>query len=144
LVWASFRFLVSTAFTTVLGTGLLAAIDTKGIEGPANNVVSDTRKVPNPPATDEDYIVLLQVMADTRNVGRDLLTIGETNSRNLAKGGVRLLRSHGFDLQTNSPLLRTVAQHSRLTFTLGLLAAFANKLVNSWHSEFPAGLVFDT
>ena len=90
MVWASFRFLESTAFTTVLGAGLLATIDAKGIKGPADNMVSDARKVPNPPSTDKHYIVFLQVMANAGDVGRDLLAVSETNSGNLAKGGVRL------------------------------------------------------
>ena len=118
---------------------LLAPSDTKGIERSTNHVVADTGEVPDSPTTHKDNIVLLQVMPDTRNVSCDLLAIGKTNSRHLAKGGIRLLGSHRFHLETDSPLLGAVIQHRRLTLALGLLTALANKLVNGRHSVFPVG-----
>src|SRR5205823_1727714 len=80
------------AFRAVLGAALLAIGDTDRVERAANNVIANTRQVLHAAATDEHNRVLLQVVADARNVGRDLDPVGEANTRNLPKRRVRLLR----------------------------------------------------
>jgi hypothetical protein len=42
------------AFRTILGAGLAAFIDTEGIERTTDDVITDTRKVFHPAASNED------------------------------------------------------------------------------------------
>ena len=62
-------------------------------------------QVLHPAAADQDHRVLLEVVADARDVGRDLHLVGEPHARDLAKGRVRLLRGHRAHLQAHAPLL---------------------------------------
>lgn len=50
--------------------------------------------------------MLLQVVADTRDVGRDFLTVGEANAGHLAERRVRLLRSNRLHLGADAAALR--------------------------------------
>ena len=90
----------------VLAATLLAVTDAGCVEGAADDVVLDRREVLDPAAADEHDRVLLEVVADARDVGRDLHLVAELHAGDLAEGRVRLLRRHRAHLETDAPLLR--------------------------------------
>src|SRR5450759_3407499 len=89
----------------VLRATLLAVADAGCVERAADDVVLDGREVLHAAAPDEHDRVLLEIVADPRDVGRDLHLVGEPDSGDLAKGRVRLLRRHRADLQADTALL---------------------------------------
>src|SRR5690606_22392962 len=76
----------------VTAASLLAVLDTLGVERTADDLVTNTRQVLHTAAAHEHDGVLLQVVSLTRNVGRDLDAAGQTHTRDLTQGRVRLLR----------------------------------------------------
>src|SRR4029079_6302397 len=89
----------------VLAATLLAVAHAGGVEGAADDVVLDRREVLHPAAADQDDGVLLQVVADPGDVGRDLHLVRQPHARDLAQRRVRLLGRHRPDLQADTPLL---------------------------------------
>src|SRR3954451_14128877 len=89
----------------VLAAALLAVLDARRVEGAADDVVLHGREVLAPAASHQDHRVLLEVVADARDVGRDLHLVREPHARDLPKGRVRLLRGHRPDLQADAALL---------------------------------------
>src|SRR2546428_14609 len=92
-------------FRAVEAAALLAVLDARGVEGPADDVVLHGGEVWYASATHEDHRVLLEVMADPRDVGRHLHLIGEADAGDLPQGRVRLLRGHGADDRADAALL---------------------------------------
>jgi hypothetical protein len=93
--------------------------------------------------------VLLEVVSDTGDVGGSLQTVGQTDSRDLTKCGVRLLRAGGGNLGANASLLggrliggrvgqsvETVLEHRRLGLVALVMTALLNELIKRWHSLF--------
>ena len=70
---------------TVLGTSLHTTVDALSVEGTADDVVTDTRKVLNTAATDHNNAMLLKIVAFARDVGRNFNAVGKTNSGDLTK-----------------------------------------------------------
>lgn len=91
---------------SVLGAALLTVGDALGIQRSANDVVTDTGQVTNTASADQNDRVLLQVVSDTGNVAGSFHSVGQTDSRDLTKSRVRLLRRHGRNLGANASLLR--------------------------------------
>src|SRR6478609_7711803 len=89
----------------VLAATLLAVAHAGGVERAADDVVLDRRQVLHAATADEDHRVLLEVVADARDVGRDLHLVGQPHARDLAQRRVRLLGRHRPDLQAHAPLL---------------------------------------
>src|SRR5829696_1260903 len=83
------------ALRAVLRTTLLTPLDAHGVERATDDVVANTGEVLDAAATDEDQRVLLQVVADARDIGGHLDPVGEPDARDLAERGIRLLRSLG-------------------------------------------------
>src|SRR5688500_9156763 len=69
----------------------LAVLDPGGVERAADDVVLHRRKVRHGAALDEDDGVLLEVVADTRDVGGDLHAVGQADAGDLSQRRVRLL-----------------------------------------------------
>ena len=128
------KSLLLRPFCTVFGTGLFPAVDTKGIQRTANDVITDTRQVFHSTASNEDDGVFLQIVALTSDVGDDLLTICQTHFGNLTKSGVRLLRRPRVNLQTNTPALRAFIEGGRLRLGRLVFSPLANELVDSGHN----------
>src|SRR5205085_5313102 len=85
---AARHLFVSRLFRTlgaVLGTALLAVLDTLGVEDAAENVIAHARQVLDAAAADHDHGVFLKVVTFARNVTDDLEAIGQTNLGDLAK-----------------------------------------------------------
>src|SRR5215210_5809766 len=117
----------------VTAAGLLAVLDTLGVERAADDLVADTGKVLHPAAADEHDRVLLEVVTDARDVRRDLDATAQAHAGDLAKGGVRLLRGGGVDAGANSASLGRTLQGRRLVLRHLVLAALADQLLNGGH-----------
>src|SRR5690348_11130982 len=121
----------------VAAASLLAALDTLGVEGAADDLVADTGEVLHPAAADEHDRVLLEVVTDTRDVSGDLDAAGETHAGDLPEGGVRLLRGGGVDAGADASALRRSLQGRRLVLRHLVLAALADQLLNGGHRVVP-------
>src|SRR5690349_4388005 len=121
----------------VAAASLLAALDTLGVEGAADDLVADTGEVLHPAAADEHDRVLLEVVTDTRDVSGDLDAAGETHAGDLPEGGVRLLRGGGVDAGADASALRRSLQGRRLVLRHLVLAALADQLLNGGHLVVP-------
>src|SRR5437899_482937 len=75
----------------VTAASLLAVGDAAGVERTTHDLVAHAREVLHPTATHEHDRVLLEVVADAGDVGRDLDARGEAHTGDLAERGVRLL-----------------------------------------------------
>ena len=84
--------LVFRSLCAVFGTGLLSVGYAGSIKSTSDDVVSGTRKVLYTAAADQNNRVLLKVVALTRDIACYFDTVGKTNSGDLSKSGVRLLR----------------------------------------------------
>ena len=134
----------------VLGTSLHTTVDALGIQSAADDVVTDTRQVLDTTAANHHDRVLLQVVADTGDVSSDLVTIGQTDTRDLTQSGVGLLGSRGTDCGADASLLRgaqirlfvlqgvhTLLHSGRSGLVGDLLSALSDELVKSWHCVPP-------
>src|SRR2546428_1335179 len=72
----------------VLGTALLATGNAGGVESATYDVVTNARKILDTTTAYEHHRVLLQVVADARDVGGDLDLVGQTNTSNLTESRV--------------------------------------------------------
>src|SRR5829696_4625480 len=94
----------------VLRPALLAALHTHRVQRAADDVVADSGQVLDAAAADEHERVLLEVMADAGDIGGDLDTVREADTRHLAKRRVRLLRRLREHPDAHAALLRAVLQ----------------------------------
>src|SRR5690606_8592646 len=117
----------------VTATGLLAVADTLSVERTTDDLVANTRQVLHTTATHEHDGVLLQVVAHTGDVGRDLDAVGEPHTGHLAQCRVGLLGSRGVDALAHTPPLRTPLEGRRLGRRHLVLPALADQLLNSGH-----------
>src|SRR5271154_3263041 len=79
----------------VLGARLLPARYTCRIERSPNHVIAHTRKVFYTAAADQYDRVLLQVVADTRYIGRHFNPVGQPDSGNFSQRRVGLFGRRG-------------------------------------------------
>jgi hypothetical protein len=107
------------AFGSILRSALFAVIDTEGVEGTADHVVSHAGKVPDSAATNEHDGVLLKVVTLTADVGRDFLAVGESHTGDLTQRGVGFLRGDGSHLKAYATLLRGRIEVTALGLGLG-------------------------
>ena len=143
------------ALRAVLAASLVTVRNALGIQGTADDVVTHTGQVLDTAAADQNDAVLLQVMADTRNVRGDLDTIREADTGNFTQSRVRLLGGHGTHSSADAALLRAV--QSGVLLLLGVVAslksgrgalvdqdltAFAHELVKSRHFFSPFISIF--
>src|SRR6476660_5423643 len=121
----------------VTATGLLAVLDALGVERTADDLVADTGQVLHPAAADEHDQVLLEVVADTRDVSGDLDAARQAHAGDLAKSRVRLLGSRGVDAGADTASLGRTLQGRRLVLGHLVLAALADQLVDGGHLVVP-------
>ena len=123
------------ALRPVLRPALLANRHANRIQRSTHNVVTNTRQILNTAAADEHNRVLLQVVADARNVGRNLDPVGQTNARNLAQRRVRLLGRLGVNAGADAAALgRTLLRGAGGLITSGR-AALLDELMERRHSN---------
>jgi hypothetical protein len=68
----------------VLGAGLTTILDSSGVQGAADDVVSDTRQILDTTTPNQDHRVLLKVVPNAGDVGGHLKARGEAHSSHLA------------------------------------------------------------
>ena len=113
-------------------------------------MVTDTGKVLNTAAADQNDRVLLQVVADTGDISGDFHTIGQADTGDLTQCGVRLLGAGGTNSGANATLLggrqggSLVLQGVQTSLQSGsgglvgdLLTAATNELIKSRHFISP-------
>src|SRR5437868_7251366 len=130
---------ISGSFRTlraILRTALLAVLDALGIEDAAEDVVAHAGQILDAAAADHDHRVLLKVMAFTRNIADHLEAIGQAHLGDLAKRGIRLLRSRGVDPRAHAALLRRLLQRRHLLARLLYFARLCDQLVDRRHVAF--------
>src|SRR3984885_10069489 len=84
---------------------LLPVADSLGVQGAADDLVADTRQVTDTAAADEHDRVLLEVVADTGDVGGHLDLAGEPDPGDLPERRVGLLRRGRIDARADSAAL---------------------------------------
>src|SRR5688572_29684512 len=84
---------------------LLAVAHAGRVERAADDVVLDRGQVADLAAANQHDRVLLQVVADARDVGRDLVAVGQADAGDLAQRRVRLLGRHRAHLEADATLL---------------------------------------
>src|SRR5919199_247073 len=117
----------------VTAAGLLAVADALGVQRTADDLVADAGEVLHAATADEHHRVLLQVVADARDVGGDLDAAGETDAGDLAQRRVRLLRRRRVDARAHAAALRGALQRRGLGLLDLVLAALADQLVDRGH-----------
>ena len=85
---------------------MLAVADALEVEVATNDVITDTWKVFNAAATDQDYGVLLQVVAFAADVGPNFVAITEAYARHLTQSRVWLFRRFGGDANADAAFKR--------------------------------------
>ena len=75
----------------VEGAALHALGNASSIESAADDVVTYAREIADLAAADQHNRVLLQVVADTRDVAGTFDVVRQTNTRNFTQSGIRLL-----------------------------------------------------
>ena len=98
--------LLLRALRSVFGTRLLAICNTCGVERTADNMVTRTGQVFYSAAADQYDAMLLKVVTLARNVTRNFDSVRKTNSGNLTKCGIRLLRRRSLNRRAYAALLR--------------------------------------
>src|SRR5438309_1925364 len=121
----------------VLRAALLAAGDPRGVEGAADDVIADTRQILHASAADHDDRVLLQVVADPRDVRGDLEPVRQPYPRDFPESGVRLLRRRRVHADADTPLLGTPLHRGRLRLPPHRLATLMDQLIDSRHGSPP-------
>src|SRR3954464_7651563 len=117
----------------VPAASLLAVADALGVQRAADDLVADAGQVLHAAAAHEHHRVLLQVVADARDVGGDLDAAGETDASDLAQRRVRLLRRRRVDARADSATLGLTLQRRSLGLLDLVLAALADQLVDRGH-----------
>src|SRR5262245_8453583 len=118
---------------SVLRAALATVLDADGVERPADDVVADARKVLHAATADEHHRVLLEVVADAGNVGRDLDAIRQPDAGDLAERRVRLLRGGRVDARADPALLGRSLQRGGLALGTLPVTALLDQLVDGGH-----------
>src|SRR4051812_264878 len=117
----------------VPAASLLAVADTLGVQRAADDLVAHAREVLHPAAAHEHHRVLLQVVADARDVGGHLDATGEPHASDLAQRRVRLLRRRRVHARADTAALGRTLQRRGLGLLDLVLAALADQLVDRGH-----------
>jgi hypothetical protein len=99
-------FTLLSFFGSVLTAAPSSISYTGCVQGPTYDLVSDSGKVPDPTASNQYHRVLLKVVPFAGDVCRYLHLVRQPYPGYLSKGGVRLSRRLGPDLNTNAAHLR--------------------------------------
>src|SRR3954471_44657 len=121
----------------VTAAGLLAVADTLGVQRTADDLVANAREVLHPATAHEHDRVLLQVVADARDVRRHLDLAAELHTSDLAQRRVRLLGGGGVHARAHAAPLRTSLQRRRLGLARLRLSALSDQLLDRGHRVSP-------
>jgi len=98
-----------------------------------HNVVTHTRQILHTAAANEHNRVLLQVVANARNVGGDFDAVGQANTGDFTQRRVRLLRRLGVNAGANTTALGRTLKRGAGSLVAGRRAALLDELVKSRH-----------
>src|SRR5262249_13416973 len=121
----------------VAAAGLAPAADAAGVEGAPHDLVADAGQILHSATAYEHDRVLLEVVADTGDVGRDLGARRQTDPRDLAQRRVRLcgcVREHA---RAHAPALGRALERGGLAGSRLAPAALANELLDRGHVRLP-------
>src|SRR5258708_37146149 len=114
---------------------LLAVLNAGGVERPADNVIAHGRKILHAAAAHQYDRVLLQVVPNPGNVGRDFNAIGQAGARDFSQRGIGLLRRLCVNANANTALFRTSLQCRRLRLGPDLIAPGSYQLCKRRHGS---------
>src|SRR3954471_15169841 len=117
----------------VTAAGLLAVADTLGVQRTADDLVPHAREVLHTTAAHQHDRVLLQVVADARDVGGDLDPAREPHAGHLAQRRVRLLGGRGVDARAHAATLGAALERRGLGLLDLVLAALTDQLLDRGH-----------
>ena len=102
-------------------------------------MVPDAREILDAAAADQHDGVLLQVVADARNVGRHLNAVGEAHAGDLTKSRIGLLGGLCVHAGADAAALGRTLQGGAGGLVAGGRAALLDELMKRWHwSSFAA------
>src|SRR5260370_38481713 len=87
-------------------------------------------------APDKEWRMVLEVMPDPRNIGVDLVAVGEPHARDLAKRRVGFLGRRSLHLGADPAFLRATLQRRRAYLVTLLHARASYQLINRGHDYF--------
>ena len=102
------------ALSSIFRTTLRTSRHTRCIEGATNNMIANTRQIFHTPTAHHDDGVLLQIVPFTRDIGVNLLVVGQANTSNFTHRRIRFFRRGRVDTHTYPSSLRTGIQSRRL------------------------------
>src|SRR5208337_3090320 len=123
------------AFGAVLRASLVTARDAGRVKRSAYHVITHAGQILYTAPADQHNRVLLQVMANTRDIRRHFDSIRQPNARYFTQRRVRLLRRLGIHARAHSALLRTRLQSRTRRLIPGPLAAKFHQLIKRRHSR---------
>src|SRR5215469_3041251 len=131
----AFKFLsLLCPLRSVFRAPLHAIGNTDRIQRSSDHVVANTRKIFHAATADQHDRVLLQVVPDTGNIGRDFNAIGQPHTRHLAQCRIWLLRGLRVHAGADAALLRTSLQCRARRLVSRPLPAFSHQLIKRRHS----------
>ena len=96
-------------------------------------MVTNTGQIPHTAAADKHNAVLLQVVADTRDVAGTFDGVRQADSRDFPQSGIGLLGRLRFDAQAHTALLGASLQNGSGGLFGRPFTALADKLINCGH-----------
>src|SRR3954451_25336917 len=117
----------------VTAASLRAVLHALGVERAADDLVPNTGEVLHTATTHEHDRVLLQVVSDAGDVGRDLDPARQPNTGDLAKRRVGLLGRRRVDARADATALRAPLERRGLVLGHLVLAALADQLLDRGH-----------
>src|SRR5262249_39669571 len=117
----------------VTAARLLPVTHTLGVQGTADDLVSNARQVLHTATTHEHDRVLLEVVANARDVRGHLDLAREPHAGHLTKRRVRLRRGRGVHACAHAAPLRAALERRRLRLCRLRLAALTDQLLNRGH-----------
>src|SRR5207248_1059340 len=120
---------------SVLRAALFASGDADGVQGTADHVIAHAGQVLDAAAADQHDRVLLQVVADARDVCRYFDPVGQADTRYFSQRRVRLFRRLGIDARSNPALLRTRLERRARRLVLGRSAPELDQLIKCRHKK---------
>jgi hypothetical protein len=121
---------------SVLAASLLAVGDAGGIQRSTHYVVANAGKVLYAASADQHNRVLLQVVADARDVRGDFNPICEAHAGHFAQGGIRLFGRLRINTRTHATALWRRLQGRAGRLVIRRRPAFSNQLIECRQSKF--------
>src|SRR5207249_5016640 len=130
------RTLLLRSLRSVLRPTLAAVLHADRIQRATHDVIAHSRQILDTPAANQHHRVLLQVVADARNIRGDFDAIGEPYASDLAQGRVRLLGRRRVNARADTALLRRTLEGRRALLRTHANSPLLHQLLNRRHPVF--------